>query len=152
MPMKGAKVDDHTGSTATVPVFGDFNEAIWNEGGWMLFTKIEKPKAVSPPKRLNESIRHWVLKASKEEADLDPVHLKGRGHGPRIAGILRGLNLPRLRIDAYDPNHFCPAMFIVRAQKAVHQELGGRPMAFDGSKVEPSVHRVEQPNPPAVQK
>jgi len=120
--------------------------------------KLDEPFAsidrgiVLPERRINDLIRYSVHKAAEKEATLSPFVLKGRGHEPRVslcvrmAGILRGQDLPRIRIDGYGPNNFYPARIFARARKSLMQQLGWSPFEFYDGTVDPSVYRVNRPN------
>jgi len=103
--------------------------------------------------QINDRIRHEVLNAADEEVALHPFLLEGRGHepratlNPRLAGILRGQDLPRLRIDGFGPNNFYPARILAQAQNPLKRHLGWSPIEFNGSNAEPSVYRVALPDP-----
>ena len=82
----------------------------------------------------NDAIRTAVSAAAQSEATKQPFHLSGRGHEARVtldrhlAAILRGMDLPRVHISGYGPNHHYPRRIFEVAMKTLKRRLGACPI------------------------
>lgn len=99
-------------------------------------------------KRENDLIRELVLVAVAKEEKVGDFQLSGRGHEPRVtlnrslAGILRGLDIPRVTISGYGANNYYPRRVFGRAIALLKQRLKYSPIAFSDSTR--SVYRLRE--------
>ena len=94
-------------------------------------------KRVSMRARLeNAAIRKAVLRAVAHEQRKAPFMLFGRGHEPRVtlcrsvAGILRGLDVPRVFISGYGANYYYPRRVFVTAMRSLKRKFDRSPLAL----------------------
>ena len=85
---------------------------------------------------LYELIRIHVRSAAMEEAKVAPFNLSGRGHEARVtlnrrlAGVLRGQNIPCVYISGYGANNHYPLRVFLRAEKSLNRILRKSPLAI----------------------
>lgn len=85
-------------------------------------------------RRVNQAIRDALAEAARVEGR-DPFQLSGRGHEPRVsvcrrlAGVIRGMDLPSTYISGFGPNTYYPRRVFVRAMESLEQSLGEAPVA-----------------------
>jgi hypothetical protein len=104
------------------------------------------------PADVNAEIRRALLKAARAEADRAPFSLSGRGHEPRItldprmAAVVRSLDLPHVKISGYGANKHYPLRVFKRAAAHVKKRLGWSALKVsDGA-----AWRQDPPEPPTV--
>src|SRR5689334_12120981 len=94
----------------------------------------------------NNAIRRAVRDAAERERRLRAFHLSGRRHEARVtldvrlAAILRGVEIPHVRISGYGPKKFYPGRVLKRAARSLRKRFGWRPLIIFGSRA----HRGER--------
>jgi hypothetical protein len=87
-------------------------------------------------KTLYDLIRVSLKIAANEEARIAPFNLSGRGHEPRVildkrlAGVLRGTNLPFVYMSGYGANNHYPLRVFERAQQGLSAALKKSPLVI----------------------
>jgi len=87
-------------------------------------------------KKIYELIRTQVLVAVTEESRIASFNLSGRGHEPRVtlnrrlAGVLRGQNIPSVHISGFGANSHYPLRVFLRAERRIRELLPNSPLAI----------------------
>jgi hypothetical protein len=87
----------------------------------------------------NDAIRKAMSDAANRERRVRPFNLSGRGHEPRVtldvrlAAILRGLDIPHVRISGYGPKKFYPVRVLKSAATYLKRRFGWPPVVVSGS-------------------
>lgn len=98
---------------------------------------------------LNALIREHVKRAADSQAKRRAFALWGRGHEPRVtldprmAAVLRGVELPRVTISGFGANNFYPARVFAEASVSLQDHLGWSPFVIASDS---SVCAVELPS------
>ena len=101
----------------------------------------------SDDRTINSLIREALVRAAHKESSLEPFNLWGRGHeprvtvNPRLAAIIRGLDLPSVRISGYGANVHYPLRVFKRAARALHRRLRWSPVSIH----QQSAYRSDSP-------
>jgi hypothetical protein len=87
-------------------------------------------------KKIYELVRTQVQIAVVEESRIASFKLSGRGHEPRVtlnrrlAGVLRGQNIPSVYISGFGANSHYPLRVFQRAEKNIKKLLPNSPFAI----------------------
>jgi len=87
-------------------------------------------------KKIYELVRTQLQIAVAAESRISSFNLSGRGHEPRVtlnrrlAGVLRGQNIPSVYISGFGANSHYPLRVFQRAEKSIKQLLPNSPFAI----------------------
>ena len=87
-------------------------------------------------KKIYELVRTQVQIAVVEESRIASFNISGRGHEPRVtlnrrlAGVLRGQNIPSVYISGFGANSHYPLRVFQRAEKSIKKMLPNSPFAI----------------------